>query len=55
MTDKPFFLRWARTGTYHAHSETPSVEQCEAEGWYVLGNDPRYGDSVLMRKDDDRE
>ena len=50
---RPFLLRWAKTSTYHAHSETPSVAECEAAGWTVCGADPRYPDSVLMRKERD--
>jgi hypothetical protein len=47
-----FYLRWARLGAATVHGGTPSVEQCEAEGYRAVGGDPRYP-SVLMRKDDD--
>ena len=47
-----FYLRWARPdGTYTAHSGTPTVSECEAEGYYIAGGDPRYP-SVLMRRDE---
>jgi len=48
-----FYFRWARLSGDHVHSETPTVEQCEADGYRHVGNDPRYENSLLMQKDDD--
>ena len=49
MTGDIFFMRWARPdGAYAPHSETPTVSECEAEGYYIVCRDWR---SVLMRLD----
>ncbi len=52
MTQAPHFhLRWARTGPHHAHSNTPHADDLHRDGWRIVGRDPRYPESVLMRKD----
>ena len=52
MTGDIFWLRWARPdGAYAPHSGTPTVADCEADGWTVAGKDPRYP-SLLMRRDE---
>ena len=50
-----YFLCWARIGDSHAHSLTPTVADLEAQGWRVVGQDERYTNSVLMRKDEKGE
>lgn len=50
MTDVAFTMVWAsRSGT---HAGMPTVEQCLADGYEPVGHDPRYPDSILMRKDE---
>lgn len=49
-----FWLRWAVVdGGGRVHSDMPTVAECEADGWEHAGNDPRYENSVLMRKAED--
>lgn len=53
-SDEPtvFWLRWARPdGKCGAHSGTPTVSECEADGYHAVGGDPRYP-TVLMRRDE---
>ena len=45
----PFLLRWASLTPHHT---LPLVADLERDGWYHVGNDPRYP-SILMRKDVD--
>src|ERR1035437_6609146 len=40
---------WAvRAGTTGVHTSMPTVEQAEADGYEVIGGDPRYPDTKLM-------
>ena len=51
--DVVFLLRWAHP---RGANGMPTVVECEADGWEVLGpRDPRYPESILMRKAIDDE
>ncbi|HAM41733.1 MAG TPA: hypothetical protein DCP69_10480 [Candidatus Omnitrophica bacterium] len=45
-----FYFLWASRTGHGIHTGMPSVEQAEADGYEMVGGDPRYPDSVLMRK-----
>ena len=54
MMNPVWLYRWAVLDSAgRVHTETPTVEQCEADGYEHRGNDPRYGNSLLMRKESD--
>lgn len=55
MSGGIYYLCWARIGPHSAHSATPTRAECEAAGYYVVGADPRYADSVLMRRDGEED
>lgn len=57
MSGDVFWLRWAQPDDrqQHPHSAVPTVAECEAQGWRVVGGDPRWPRSVLMRREEVRE
>lgn len=45
-----FLLRWANPDRMHG---MPTIDECEQDGWMVVGIDPRYPSTRLMRKDEE--
>jgi hypothetical protein len=51
-----WWFRWACIDAGNRiHTDMPTVAECEAAGWEHVGNDPRYGNSLLMMRKVDHE
>jgi hypothetical protein len=45
-------VQWASDG-YATHTAMPTVADLLAQGWHIVGPDPRYPHSILMERDRD--
>lgn len=43
---------WYRWASWTGHMGIALVSECERDGYHIVGADPRYPDSVLMRRDE---
>jgi hypothetical protein len=50
-----FYLLWAVKSGRGVHSAMPTVAEAEAQGYEVIGGDPRYPDTALMRREVEAE